>query len=215
MSIDAMRRDFDQGSFDEKDAHANPIDQFRLWFDDALAANKGEWFEPNAMTLATVDQSGFPDARIVLLKSFDQKGFVFYTNYESEKAIQLEYHPQATLVFYWPTLERQVRIRGSITKTSPQTSDQYFNSRPRGSKLGAIVSNQSQVIPSRQTLEKKLAELDKQYTNKPIPRPSNWGGYRLSPITLEFWQSRTNRLHDRIQYNRNNAGNWSISRLAP
>ncbi|WP_432798821.1 pyridoxamine 5'-phosphate oxidase [Poriferisphaera sp. WC338] len=216
MSIDAMRRDFDHGAFDESDAHSNPIDQFKRWFDDAVAANKGEWFEPNAMTLATVDSAGFADARIVLLKSFDHNGFVFFTNYSSIKGDQLIDHPHATLVFYWPILERQVRVRGTVAKTSIELSDAYFASRPRGSQLGALASDQSSVVSNRKTLEDKLAALDKQYTDSPIPRPESWGGYRLAANSIEFWQGRTNRLHDRLRYTlETDSSNWSIERLAP
>ncbi|QQE10358.1 pyridoxamine 5'-phosphate oxidase [Planctomycetota bacterium] len=215
MSIDAMRRNFDMGSLHEKDASKNPIEQFRTWFNDAIAANKGDWFEPNAMTLATVDPSGMPDARIVLLKSFDERGFVFFTNYESIKAKQLEEHPYATLVFYWPNLERQVRITGKSTKTSDEVSSNYFASRPHGSQLGAIVSNQSSVIPNREFLETKLKQLAEQYKDISIPRPTDWGGYCIKAHTIEFWQGRPNRLHDRLQYILENNGKWSIQRLAP
>ena len=216
MSIDAMRREFDHGAFDEKDAHPDPFDQFKRWFDDAIAANKGEWFEPNAMTLATVDQCGSADARIVLLKSFDHHGFVFYTNYGSDKGAQLEDHPNAAMVFYWPVLERQVRIRGTVSKTSAELSDAYFTSRPRGSKLGALASDQSQLIAGRDVLEKKLAELEKQYTTNDVPRPKDWGGYRLVPRVIEFWQGRANRLHDRLRYTLENGTNqWTIERLSP
>ncbi|QDU32379.1 Pyridoxine/pyridoxamine 5'-phosphate oxidase [Poriferisphaera corsica] len=215
MSIDAMRRDFDMGSLRKRDANADPIEQFRKWFDEALTANKGEWFEPNAMTLATVDPSGMPDARIVLMKSFDQRGFVFYTNYRSTKGQQLEEHPYATLVFYWPALERQVKILGGVSKVSEEQSDEYFLSRPKGSQLGAMASEQSKPIANRKVLESELETLEDLFADREIERPEEWGGYCVKPVKIEFWQGRTNRLHDRLLYSQDEQGAWSIQRISP
>jgi pyridoxamine 5'-phosphate oxidase len=191
---------------------ANPFLQFQDWFDSAMAAKLPE---PNAMTLATVAPNGQPSARIVLLKGFDETGFVFYTNYSSHKGQQLATNSAAALVFWWANLERQVRIEGEVTKVSAAQSDEYFHSRPLGSQLGAWVSDQSQTIESREKLETKLKELETQYKDKTIPRPSHWGGYRLKPTAIEFWQGRPNRLHDRFLYSLLADGSWKIERLSP
>ena len=197
---------------DEQNVDPNPIDLFRLWFD--AAARSGSRL-PDSMTLATATKDGKPSARVVLLKQFDNDGFVFYTNYNSSKARELEENPRAALVMYWTVLDRQVRVEGSVARVSAAQSDEYFQTRPRESQLGALASPQSEVVESRDVLEKRYAELDELYGQRPIERPDHWGGYRLKPERIEFWQNRTGRLHDRILYQRDASGAWSIQRLAP
>ncbi len=211
-NIADLRRNYTRTGLTETDADLNPFKQFQTWFDQALSA---ELPEPNAMTLATAIASGKPSARIVLLKGFDEEGFIFYTNYSSRKGQQLADNPWASLVFWWAELERQVRIDGRVEKVSPEESEKYFHSRPVGSQLGAWASPQSKVIASREELEKNMAELEKQYTNQTIPKPPHWGGYRLIPHELEFWQGRPNRLHDRLRYRQQTDGTWLRERLAP
>jgi pyridoxamine 5'-phosphate oxidase len=196
---------------DEKTIDRDPIKQFQTWLDDAFAA-KLPLLE--AMTLATATPDGKPSARMVLLKQVDQAGFVFYTNYNSPKARQLDANPYAALVFYWAQLDRQVRVEGSITKTSAEESRTYFSTRPRESQIGAWASDQSEAIASREVLEERAVELEKQYCDREIDCPEHWGGYRLKPERIEFWKSRIGRLHDRILYERDGDG-WVISRLAP
>ncbi len=196
----------------ESDLHPDPVTQFHAWLDQALAAQLPE---PNAMTLATAGLDGHPDARIVLLKDAGPGGFVFFTNYESAKGRQLDENPHAALVFYWPQLERQVRVAGSVSRLPPEDSEAYFLSRPRGHQLGAWASPQSSVIESRESLERRLAGLEERFARDPVPRPPYWGGYRLAPHTIEFWQGRPNRLHDRIRYRALPGGAWLIERLAP
>jgi pyridoxamine 5'-phosphate oxidase len=191
---------------------ADPFRQFQVWFSDAVAANL---MQPNAMTLATASKDGKPSARIVLLKGFDKRGFVFYTNYESRKGQELAENPWAALVFLWVELQRQVRIEGQVEKCSAEDSDLYFQSRPLGSRLGACVSQQSQVISSREVLESRLQELIVENANGDIARPPYWGGYRLSPTSIEFWQGRPSRLHDRLCYSLLDNGSWLIERLSP
>lgn len=210
-TIADLRCDYRLQALLETEVDANPIWQFQRWFAQALQA---ELPEPNAMTLATVNAEGKPSARIVLLKGFDQNGFVFYTNYLSRKGQELEATPWAALVFWWAELERQVRLEGPVAKVSDRETDEYFESRPRGSQLGAWVSEQSQVIGDRTVLEHRLQDLEQQYQNQPIPRPPHWGGYRLQPTQIEFWQGRPNRLHDRLCY-RQVHGEWTLERLAP
>ncbi|RMF23675.1 MAG: pyridoxamine 5'-phosphate oxidase [Cyanobacteria bacterium J083] len=212
VSIADLRRNYSQSELNENDVDSNPFKQFSLWFNQALEV---KILEPNAMTLATASPDGKPHARIVLLKSFDERGFVFYTNYQSNKGKQLSANPHAALVFWWAELERQVRIEGKVNQVSAQESDAYFYSRPIGSQLGAWVSAQSQVISDRQILETKLAQLEQKYANQPIPRPPYWGGYRLSPESIEFWQGRPNRLHDRLLYRLVKPASWTIERLSP
>jgi len=190
---------------------ANPIRQFATWYDEVLAKGVSE---ADAMTLATATKDGRPCARVVLLKSFDDSGFVFYTNYQSRKGRELDENPQACLLFYWPKVWRQVRIEGKIEKVSAEESDEYFQSRPLGSKLGAWASNQSEVVDSRETLEERFAELEKRFGEE-VPRPPHWGGYRLKPNAIEFWQGRDNRLHDRLRYRLQEDGTWVIERLGP
>lgn len=210
-TLQNLRQDYRAAALTEQEADKNPISQFAVWFTDALTA---KIFEPNVMTLATADKSGKPSARIVLLKGFNEQGFTFYTNYNSHKGKELAENPYAALVFFWAELERQVRIEGSVTKIDPQISDQYFHSRPVSSQIGAIASPQSSIIESRDLLEVKVNQLTEEFKDKEIPRPENWGGYIVKPTTIEFWQGRTSRLHDRINYHLVN-GNWIINRLAP
>jgi pyridoxamine 5'-phosphate oxidase len=206
-----LRKDYARGSLDEKSVDADPIRQFMAWFKQAQDARLPE---PNTMTLATVDARGYPSARIVLIKGVDERGFVFFTNYESRKGQDLAANPHASLLFYWIELERQVRIEGTVEKTSAQESDAYFNSRPLGSRLGAWASDQSRPIESRALLEAREKSFAERFGEHP-PRPPHWGGYRLVPDTIEFWQGRPSRLHDRILYTRQSAGGWRISRLSP
>jgi len=196
---------------DEKVIDRDPIKQFQIWFHDAIAAKLPM---PDAMTLATSTPDGKPSARMVLLKQVDQDGFVFYTNYRSAKAAQLDANPYAALVFYWAQLDRQVRVEGSVTKTSPEESRDYFQTRPRASQIGAWASAQSETISSREVLEQRAGELETQYCDREIDCPEHWGGYRLKPERIEFWKSRVGRLHDRILYHRQ-GHNWTITRLAP
>jgi pyridoxamine 5'-phosphate oxidase len=211
-SIADLRRDYTLHGLHEAEVDANPFQQFQVWFDQAVAATLPE---PNAMTLATATSEGIPSARVVLLKGFDTRGFVFYTNYHSRKGQELAQNPQAALVFWWAELERQVRIEGRIEKVSDQETETYFHSRPVDSQLGAWASHQSQVIGSREELEQRLDGLKAQYENQVVPRPPHWGGYRLSPRAIEFWQGRPSRLHDRLIYKRLDDTRWTLERLSP
>ena len=193
-------------------AHQDAIQQFQAWFDDAIDAKH---VEPNAMTLATATPDGLPTARMVLLKEVDQEGFIFYTNYDSHKGQQIAKNPRVALVFYWDQLTRQVRVEGTVEKVDDALSDQYFQSRPRDSQIGAWASDQSSVIESRELLEEKAKTYQQQYEGEPIPRPPYWGGYRVKPLVIEFWQGRPSRLHDRLRYTRQPTGQWEIERLAP
>jgi pyridoxamine 5'-phosphate oxidase len=197
---------------DEKTVDANPINLFRIWFDDAIASGSRL---PDAMTLATASRDGKPSARMVLLKQMDERGFVFYTNYLSQKARDLDDNPRAALVLYWIQLDRQVRVEGEVERISSAESDDYFETRPRESQIGALASPQSEVIESREVLEKRYAELDDFYRDRSVKRPAHWGGYRLKPERIEFWQNRSGRLHDRILYERQPDQGWTIKRLAP
>lgn len=210
-TLENLRQDYRAAELNDNDINKSPFKQFEKWFAEAMTA---EIFEPNAMTLATADKTGKPNARIVLLKGFDENGFSFYTNYLSQKGKELKKNPQGCLVFFWGELERQVRIEGKIEKLSKEASEKYFHSRPVGSQIGAIVSPQSQIITNRNILEVKVEELTKQYEGKTIPKPAHWGGYIVKPTAIEFWQGRTSRLHDRIKYDLIN-GKWQSSRLAP
>ena len=212
VSIANLRRNYSLRELNEVDVDPDPCRQFQCWFDEAIAAQLPE---PNAMTLATATRDGTPTARVVLLKGLDESGFVFYTNYKSHKGEELAQNPKAAIVFWWAELERQIRIQGQVEKVSSQESEDYFHSRPVGSQLSAWVSQQSQVIPNRAVLEQRLQELTQHYQNQPIPRPPHWGGYRLIPNAIEFWQGRPNRLHDRLLYKRLEDGNWKIERLSP
>ena len=206
-----LRKEYIRAGLRESEADPDPIEQFRRWFDEALAAG---FYEPNAMTLATATRDGRPSARVVLLKGFDERGFVFYTNYGGRKGRDLEENPCCALVFYWGELERQVRIEGRAYRVSDKDSDAYYKSRPRGSQLGAWVSAQSRPVEDRGILEERLRELEVKYEGREIPRPPFWGGYRVEPEEIEFWQGRENRLHDRLLYRRLSGG-WKIERLSP
>jgi pyridoxamine 5'-phosphate oxidase len=210
--LQRLRKEYTRAGLAEADADPDPIGQFRKWFDEALAANL---HEPNAMVLATATLDGRPSARVVLLKGCDERGFVFYTNYEAPKSRELEENPRCTLVFYWGELERQVRIEGCATRISGEESDVYYRSRPRGSRLGSWASAQSHPIEDRGILEKRLRELEGKYKGREIPRPPFWGGYRVEPGAIEFWQGRENRLHDRLLYSRLDSGSWRMERLQP
>ncbi|MEB2779983.1 pyridoxamine 5'-phosphate oxidase [Algoriphagus sp. C2-6-M1] len=210
MDISAIRKDYSIKSLDISDVNLDPITQFRSWFEEAVCA---EVLEVNAMTVSTLGLDGTPNARILLLKGVDT-GFVFFTNYKSEKGKELEKHNTASLTFFWPELERQVRVRGLVEKVTEEDSDTYFFSRPLGSQIGAWVSSQSQAIDSRADLNKRQLDLEQQFAGKEMSRPPHWGGYRLMPSTIEFWQGRPSRLHDRIKYQHQD-GKWTIARLAP
>ena len=207
-----IRKDYKLQSLDEKNIEEDPFKQFEKCWKEVLESNIDE---ANAMTLATAGKNGKPSARIVLLKGFTKEGFLFFTNYESHKADELKENPQACLVFFWKELERQVRVEGLVEKISAVESDEYFNSRPTGSKIGAWASPQSKVIASRKILEEKVEVAEKKFSRKEIQRPEHWGGYILKPTLIEFWQGRPGRLHDRIQYTLIENNNWKIERLAP
>jgi pyridoxamine 5'-phosphate oxidase len=206
-----LRKDYGQASLDESDVAADPIQQFTRWFEEALAA---EVNEPNAMNVATVGPDSRPTSRIVLVKQFDERGFTWYTNYDSQKGRQLHAHPFAALLFFWSELERQVRIEGRVERTSDAESDKYFNSRPLKSRLAAIASQQSAPIDSRAALEEHYAEAAQRFGDAP-PRPAHWGGFRLVPERIEFWQGRRSRFHDRVVYTRQPDGSWTLQRLQP
>lgn len=212
LEIADLRKNYTLQSLDQADVQPNPIAQFQHWFKEALSATLPE---PNAMVLATVDASGQPSARVVLLKGLDARGFIFYTNYESRKGQQLAANPKASLCFNWLELERQVRIEGIAEQVPAEESDAYFQSRPFESRIGALASQQSTPVHSREELEQTYTRLLKQFENKPVVRPENWGGYVLRPKRVEFWQGRPGRLHDRIEYERDSKNNWSIRRLSP
>lgn len=210
-NIADIRKDYQLQSFDESVAHSNPIEQFTIWWNEAV---NSEILEVNAMTLATIDTSGHPDARIVLLKGYDHNGFVFFTNYNSNKGKSLEQDAHACLVFFWKELERQVRIKGRVAKITAQESDAYFFSRPIGSRIGAWASPQSEVINNRGLIEENVRLYTEQF-GETIPRPPHWGGYIVHPTAIEFWQGRSNRLHDRLLYRLQTNQSWTQERLAP
>ncbi|MGM0581862.1 MAG: pyridoxamine 5'-phosphate oxidase [Bacteroidota bacterium] len=211
QSIADIRKEYTALSLKASEVDANPVDQFLSWFDMALNA---QITEPNAMTLSTLDGNK-PTSRIVLLKGVENEEFVFYTNYNSSKGQQMEKSPQISLNFFWPELERQVRIDGEVQKVDEATSDAYFRSRPRASQIGAWVSPQSEVIESRDVLNKRLEEIKLKFNDKEVERPPHWGGYTVKPNMVEFWQGRPSRLHDRIRYTFSETKNWKIERLAP
>lgn len=211
-SIAEIRKDYTKATLDQTEVSKNPIAQFEKWFDEAI---KSKALEPNAMTLSTITEVGKPSARIVLLKGVENSSFLFYTNYHSQKGKELDANPACALTFFWPELERQVRIEGVCTRVSEATSDAYFKSRPRGSQLGAWASPQSTMIKNRELLEARVKELEKRFEGKEtLPKPKQWGGYAVEPLEIEFWQGRPSRLHDRIVYYKTD-GTWTIHRLAP
>ncbi|UBZ13104.1 pyridoxamine 5'-phosphate oxidase [Flagellimonas marinaquae] len=207
------RKSYEKSELTEASVKENPMEQFQKWFYETEASDGVD--EPNAMTVSTIGLDGFPKSRVVLMKKFTFEGFIFYTNYQSEKGRAIEANPAVCLSFFWPNMERQVIIKGRAEKIAPNLSDGYFESRPHGSQLGAVVSDQSEVVPSREFLEVKLRELEQKYDGKEVPRPEYWGGYLVRPISIEFWQGRPNRLHDRIRYSLQEDFDWKIERLAP
>ncbi len=212
QNLENLREDYIASTLSENGTKADPIKQFEAWFEDAQKANAPE---PNAMTLATATHDGRPSARIVLLKGVYSEGFVFYTNYLSRKGKEIAKNPVAALTFFWPSLERQVRIEGTIEKITREQSEKYFHSRPKNSQIGAVASPQSQEIDGREGLEKKWEELAAEYADKDVPKPSYWGGYIVKPRLVEFWQGRTSRMHDRILYKKIDNKSWKKVRLAP
>ncbi|MEM9364402.1 MAG: pyridoxamine 5'-phosphate oxidase [Planctomycetota bacterium] len=218
-SISQLRRDYTLSGLDVDEVAADPVRQFQAWFDQAqqpiAAGQVPDWMEANAMTLSTCDADGMPTSRIVLLKGVDEGRFLFYTNYDSTKAAAMAANPRVSLCFYWPHLQRQVRIEGTVSQTDRETSRRYYHTRPRGSQLGAHVSPQSRVVDSRAFLEKRMESLEAEYPEGTlVPLPDNWGGYAVTPTAFEFWQGRSNRLHDRISYTLAE-GAWKVERLAP
>jgi pyridoxamine 5'-phosphate oxidase len=212
LSLADLRREYVQAGLDEADLHKDPLLQFQKWFQQCFDAGV---LEPNAGVLATATLSGRTSARTCLLKGVDARGFAFFTNYGSRKGRELAENPQATFVFPWLALERQVIVSGTVTKLEREESEAYFKVRPRGSRLGAWASHQSAVIPNRGELEERLRQLELLYPGNDIPIPANWGGYLLTPDEIEFWQGRANRLHDRLQYMKSSQGEWRIQRLSP
>lgn len=220
VQLDSMKKDlgtyrkiYSKSQLLESDVSDNPMELFQHWFHEIESS--GSTDEPNAMTLSTLGLDGFPKSRVVLLKGFSYEGFSFFTNYDSEKGLAIAANPKVCLSFFWPFLERQVIIKGTAEKLAANLSDGYFDSRPNGSKLGAIVSEQSRVIPSRDFLEKALEQLESSYHGKEIPRPDFWGGYLVRPYSMEFWQGRPNRLHDRLRFSLQENWDWKVERLAP
>jgi pyridoxamine 5'-phosphate oxidase len=210
--VTRLRKEYTRSGLKESYVASDPIEQFRSWFDEVLAA---DLHEPNAMTLATATPEGRPSARVVLLKGFDERGFVFYTSYVGRKSEELETNPNCALVFYWGELERQVRVEGRASRVSEEESDEYFGSRPWGSQLGAWASEQSRPVEGRGALEERLRGLEAEYEGREVPRPPFWGGYQVEPEVIEFWQGRENRLHDRLVYRRSDNGEWGRERLQP
>jgi pyridoxamine 5'-phosphate oxidase len=211
MSISGLRREYSRASLSEEDVYPNPVEQFSKWFSEAISAKVPE---ANAMSLSTVGAGGRPSSRIVLIKDFDQRGFTFFTNYDSRKGLEVAENQYAALLFYWIELERQVRIEGRVERISAVESDSYFHSRPLNSRIGAIASAQSRPVSSREALETQVEEVQRKYGENPV-RPAHWGGYRLVPDYLEFWQGRPSRLHDRITYRLQADGSWQRQRLQP
>lgn len=207
------RKSYEKSELTEETVKENPLEQFQKWFYEVEASDGVD--EPNAMTISTIGLDGFPKSRVVLMKKFTFEGFIFYTNYQSEKGRAIATNPSICLSFFWPIMERQVIIKGRAEKIADNLSDGYFESRPTGSQLGAVVSDQSKVVPSREYLEKKLKELEQKYEGREVPRPEYWGGYLVRPVSIEFWQGRPNRLHDRIRYTLQEDYDWKIERLAP
>jgi len=214
MTLHELRRNYTFGEMTRQSLALTPIEQFQRWFDELRQADLPEWFESNAMVLSTAGNSDQISSRVVLLKSLSNQGFTFFSNYRSAKAKQLEHNPRAALNFFWPMFDRQVRVEGIVSKVASEISDEYFQARPVRSRLGAIASPQSEAIADDEPLENRLEQLAAQYPDNVIPRPEHWGGYLLTPETLEFWQGKPSRLHDRFEYQRTPEG-WKIQRLAP
>jgi pyridoxamine 5'-phosphate oxidase len=212
MNLSGVRRVYTRAGLQEEDLAAGPMEQFQRWLALAAEADPNDY---TSMTLATADREGHPSARIVLLKGYDERGFVFFSNYESRKAGEMAENPSAALLFYWPAFERQVRIEGRVEKTSREESEAYYRTRPRGSRIGAWASRQSTVIGGRAELEKEVRALEERFPDDDIPPPDYWGGYRLVPERIEFWQGRPDRLHDRLRYRRLPDGSWTVERLSP
>lgn len=210
--IAGLRKDHVENGLREEDVAADPFHQFDRWLQEALARCSGE---PHAMTVATASKDGVPSARVVLLRGFDERGFVFYTNYESQKGRELAENPHAALLFYWPDLGRQVRVVGTVARLSREESEAYFHSRPRGSQLGAWASRQSTVIANRAELEAQLREVEQRFPDGEVPLPPFWGGFRVAPVSIEFWQNQPRRLHDRLRYSLQPDGTWRLERLSP
>jgi pyridoxamine-phosphate oxidase len=215
MDFKELRKEYETHGIDDSGLHEDPMQTFRKWFQAATDNCPGSWFETNAMTLATAGSNGIVTSRVVLLKGIDASAIRFYTNYESTKGKQIAENPNASVNFHWPYLGRQVRMRGSVAKTSREDSEKYFHSRPRGSQLGAVASQQSSKIESREHLEKIRTDLDSKYDNQEIPLPEFWGGYALTPVMIEFWQGRLDRMHDRVVYELANDGKWKSYRISP
>jgi len=215
MFVTELRREYKLAGLRRSDLEADPLVQFEKWFGQASGARGAEPIDVNAMTLATMDEQGRPSARIVLLKGVDQRGFVFFTSYESRKGRELAINPQAALVFYWPEQERQVCVAGEVSKLPPEESDAYFQSRPRGSQVAACASRQSEAVSDRAALEQQWQQEEARHAGGDVPRPPHWGGYVLRPSRIEFWQGRPNRLHDRFCYERQGDGSWRMERLWP
>lgn len=209
--LKALRKEYKIGALDENSVKPDPIEEFEAWMNKALEAG---CTEPNAMLLATAGKSGVPSARVVLLKEYNEKGFVFYTNYDSRKGNEISENPVASALFFWKELERQVRITGTVEKVTTKESDEYYHSRPIGARIGAWASEQSRVIPNRKYIDDRFKEFENQFKDKAVPRPAHWGGYRINPERIEFWQGRDNRLNDRIEYTKVQ-DNWQIVRLSP
>jgi|AntDeeMinimDraft_5_1070356.scaffolds.fasta_scaffold01817_5 pyridoxamine 5'-phosphate oxidase len=211
-NLEDQRQSYEKGTLNQNKILQEPFEFFRQWFDEVEQSKEIE--ESNAMSISTLGENGFPKTRVVLLKEITDNGFIFYTNYDSEKGKALTINPQVCLSFFWPPLQRQVIIEGQAQKLPAKKSDEYFQKRPKGSQLGALVSPQSEIIPNREFLEKRLQDLEKKYAEKEIPRPENWGGFVVQPISFEFWQGRENRLHDRFLYKKKE-NSWEVNRLAP
>ena len=217
MDFQAIRKEYENSGLNESDLLTDPIEEFRKWMDLAQESSPGRWFETNAMTLSTSDPDGSVTSRVVLLKEIRSEGFVFFTNYQSKKGQQISANPKVSLAFHWPYLGRQVRIEGTVTRTTREVSESYFHSRPRGAQIGAAISGQSTRVDSREELERLSEQLETELDGQPVPCPEHWGGFLVSPTKVEFWQGRLDRLHDRIEFRKENGENcgWGISRLAP
>ena len=214
MDFQAIRKEYENAGLNESDMLSDPIEEFRSWMELARDRCPGRWFESNAMTLSTSDRSGQVTSRMVLLKEIRAEGFVFFTNYDSQKGQQISENPNVSLAFHWPYLGRQVRIEGTVTRTTREVSESYFHSRPRGSQIGAAISTQSKRVESRQELEQLAEQMSTELADQPIPCPDHWGGFLVSPTKIEFWQGRLDRIHDRIVFRKENE-TWTNSRLAP